>query len=566
MRGSVLIQAAISLLFIFGCAREQREEAADAVPSAQDDNVLARVGDAGISVGDLYRFTAEMPAVLRSEQEGTEAVRDYLQSMIDKELMLREGRSLKLAGDPSFQAAWDQEFHGKLAQEYLTRNFSPSSEDEQVETWRKRFADSKWSRLLRLAHIRVGSPEKAREIVRQLDEGRSFGEAAREHSASQGTAADGGVIDAWIGRGNLGDLGLPLEVAEEVFELPAGEVSRPFRIGDGYEILTVVEERDAPDWYLPVFVRVEIEKRFLSWRDDLVAGLARSHGVRMEPEAVSVLLQGAPTGGKPLELPAEEQGLVLCRFDGREYSLADFARAYGSFSTFRAIEFDDEGIEGFAVNHLLRDSLLARAARDAGIDSDPEVLAWLNSKRDNMMIEALRKREVDDRITASEESIRRYYEENKRRFMRPAEIAVAEILVKTREQAEQLARRVRRGEDIRKLASQYSVREDVVVENGVFHMHPYERVVFGELLAEAEDAEVGELRGPIEVDEGFSLFEVVEKIPPRPDSFERARGRAEFWVKDRQERRYFGELLARLREKYASEVVVHEDRLFKVEI
>lgn len=560
------IPAVLTLLTLFGCAQEQREEAVDVVPAVHDDNVLARVGDREITVADLYRFTAEMPAVLRSEQEGAEAVRDYLQSMIDKELMLREGRSLNLVENSAFKAAWDREFQSKLAQEYLSRNFTPRSEDEQIETWRQRFANSKWSRLLRLAHIRAGSLEKARKINRLLDREGSFAEAAKEHSIAEGTAADGGVIDAYFGRGNLGDLGLPLEFAEEIFELPVGTVSRPFRIGDGYEIFTVVEDRKVPDWYLPVFVRVEIEKRFLAWRDDLVARLAGDFGVRMEPEAVSMLLERAPADGKPLELSAEEQGQVLCSFDGRKYTLADFARVYRSYSTFRSIEFDGEGIAGFAVNHLLRDSLLARAAQDAGLDRDPSVAAWLASKRDNMIIEALRKQEVDDRIATSAESIRRYYEENKRRFMRPAEIAVAEILVKTREEAEQFALRVRSGEDIRKLASQYSIREDVVTENGVFHMHPYERVVFGELLAEAENAEVGELRGPIEVGVGFSLFEVVGKIPPKPDPFARVRSRVEFWVKDEQEWQYFSELLAKLREKYAPEIVVHEDRLYKVEI
>ena len=325
LRSSALTLSALTLLHLSGCAQDRQEQATDTVPAAQDDNVLARVGDGTITVEDLYRFTAEMPAVLRSEEEGAEAVRDYLQSMIDKQLMLREAHSLNLGQDPEFAEGWNRERRVKLGQEYLKRNFRADADEKDVEKWRERFEKSKWSRMLRLAHIRTGTLETAQGIVRELDRGRVFAEAAREHSTAENTAAEGGLIDILFGRANLEDLGLPLAIAEEVFELPVGEISRPLRIADSYEIFTVVEEQPAPDYYLKVFVRVEFERKFLAWRDELLVKLASDFGVQVEPAAVEVLIQKAPDDGKPLELTPDEQAVSLCRFADRQVTLADFA-------------------------------------------------------------------------------------------------------------------------------------------------------------------------------------------------------------------------------------------------
>ena len=57
-----------------------------------DNNVVARVDTAEITVEDLLRFNGDMPALLRSEEEGVQVWRDYLDSMVDMELMLLEAR------------------------------------------------------------------------------------------------------------------------------------------------------------------------------------------------------------------------------------------------------------------------------------------------------------------------------------------------------------------------------------------------------------------------------------------------------------------------------------------
>jgi parvulin-like peptidyl-prolyl isomerase len=92
-------------------------------------------------------------------------------------------------------------------------------------------------------------------------------------------------------------------------------------------------------------------------------------------------------------------------------------------------------------------------------------------------------------------------------------------------------------------------------------MHPFEQPIFGALLDEAMEAEVGQLRGPVRVKDGYSVFKVVEKVGQKPEPFEKAVSRARYWLKKEEESRLSEELILKLRKDYASQVVVFEDRL-----
>ena len=58
-------------------------------------DVVAQVESVEITIDDLLRFRADTPAVLRSEKEGVGELREYLDSMIDMELMLTKARLLR---------------------------------------------------------------------------------------------------------------------------------------------------------------------------------------------------------------------------------------------------------------------------------------------------------------------------------------------------------------------------------------------------------------------------------------------------------------------------------------
>ena len=127
------------------------------------------------------------------------------------------------------------------------------------------------------------------------------------------------------------------------------------------------------------------------------------------------------------------------------------------------------------------------------------MVAWETATRRALIIETLRAREVDERLELNDSAIRRYYDEHPSQFKQPDEIEVVEILTDTEDQAAKLLERARNGEDMEKLAVQYSIREGAAASKGRFHMHPFEAARFGALLRAANEAPPGALQGPVEL-------------------------------------------------------------------
>ena len=87
--------------------------------------------------------------------------------------------------------------------------------------------------------------------------------------------------------------------------------------------------------------------------------------------------------------------------------------------------------------------------------------------------------------------------------------------------------------------------------------------MYGRLVAAARKAPVGELTGPLQVREGYSIFKVLSREQQRA-SFAEAKKRVRAtvnWIKKQQ---VFEQFLAELRTKYASQVEIREDNLKSV--
>ena len=137
-------------LWLFGCG------------NPADDNVVARVDTVEITVEDLLRFNMDIPALLRSEEQGVQMWREHLDSMVDMELLLLEARKQGLDQDSEFLGKWEHERQQKLIREILRREVKEKSAFSSEEL-RRRFEQSKWNRMLKLARIQVETEEDARQ-------------------------------------------------------------------------------------------------------------------------------------------------------------------------------------------------------------------------------------------------------------------------------------------------------------------------------------------------------------------------------------------------------------------
>ena len=526
----------------------------------EDGDVVARVGDEAIKLADLRQFRAESTANYRDPEESLKAWRFYLQTMIDMKLMLMEARERRLEQTAEFVRQWERERRKKLVDEYAVRTIL-ADVDLAVEEMRQGFATSKWNRMLRLAHIRTASEAEAQKALRDLEQGRDFAEVARARSIAP-TAAHGGALDAWYGRGNLEEMGLPLAVGEQVFDLQVGDLSQPLLVGEHYEIFKVLSQGPAPAHYRASFLREHYWKEFRARWNALTAQLKDRLNAQLDGEAIRLLVDrmAETDGRRGMLLGPDEQDVILCRFKGGQVTLLDFAETYNAYWFIRSVSFDSSGIAEFVHRDLLPRTLVYQAALQEGLDQDSTIAAWLQDKKKSLLLEALRREDVVQRVEVDSTMARQYYDDHPQMFMELEEIRVAEVLVATRAEAEQLLRRIHASESLATLAARHTLRPDA---EGAYHIHnhPSERRVFGALYDSVVAAPVGVLTGPVALDEGYSIFEVQERIPPRPTPFAQAASRARWWVQKQQEKTLFAALFARLRDQYADRVVVFEEQL-----
>lgn len=90
------------------------------------------------------------------------------------------------------------------------------------------------------AHGEDGSAKLAQEIHEKLSDGASFAEMARTHSDSP-DAAEGGLL------GIIAHKDLSSDIFEAISSLDEGEVSKPVKTAQGYQIFTVLEQFEAED-------------------------------------------------------------------------------------------------------------------------------------------------------------------------------------------------------------------------------------------------------------------------------------------------------------------------------
>ena len=530
-------------------------------------DVVAQVADQVITAQALQQFQMDVPALLRSEKKGVEGLRDYLDSMIDMELMLLEARERSLDQGADFERQLQREWRQKLSFEFLVREVKSKS-DVPFEELRERFKKSKWNRLLALARIRTATEAEAIQALREVESGKPFEQVALERSTDEATARQGGVINTYYGRDNLEQYGMPLDVAEDLFDQEVNTLCGPYRIGNYYEVFLILQEKPAPASYLMAFAQTTLVRAFVEQRNKTLKALKEHYQPRPNPAGIAAAVAlSAEWGGRKLALSAADQNKVLYHLQDNPITAIDLLEFYVEDGLFQPERLDSAQVASALEDVLLSDALFYLAALEKGLDQDSSLVAWFAVKERSMLIDALKKQAVEERMDLSEAAQRRYFEAHQDRFRLKAEIRLVEILVDTHAEAAALLRRVEAGEDMQQLAIAKSKRWQAAKNKGLLHLHPTDKMRYGALYTAADSASVGQLYGPLKIvkaDVGktqYAIFKVLEKLPPRPQTFEQAARRVHYWLSQQEEKRLFSALFQDLRDKHADKIILFEDRL-----
>jgi peptidyl-prolyl cis-trans isomerase SurA len=219
-----------------------------------------------------------------------------------------------------------------------------------------------------------------------------------------------------------------------------------------------------------------------------------------------------------------------------------------------------EDRQKFALRDLIDQSLLAQRGKDMGVNVEGDVVKQLdqvriqnklesmeklesavtkeglnwddfkNNIRNKLLTQEVIRREVGSHITIGRDDAKKYYEEHKKEFVKPEQVALRAIEISTdgkkeadlpdlKKKADDMLRRIKDGEDFATLAKRFS--DGSTAQQGGF-LGVYKR---GELSKQLEDQvfamKKNQLTDVIETKQGYLILQVLERYEEGEQPFEK---------------------------------------------
>jgi peptidyl-prolyl cis-trans isomerase C len=507
---------------------------------------VARVGEVHISGEELRRFALDVLPDLRPAKQGQAARQDYLQTLIDRQFMLRQARDAGLGDEPAVRIAGLLERRTYLANIYRRRDLHPKAQitDDDI----KRYFDKQGLAHERLVTaIMVATKDEARDLKLQLDAGASFADLATAHTLDPLVAERRGRL-GFMNRALAKRTGIPNEIFDNQ---PIGAVSTPLPIGPRFHIVRFIEDR-----------QVSVD----SQRESLAEGLAKARKREVEQQHVELLAYELDWRLAPLGLAALQNGASsdqpLFTYDGGSVSLAEYREVLKIRRASRgAAARDSSAVEAFARRTILPELMLADAAEKAGYHREPQVVAWLAKDRDERLLKVSYQRQIGDQVAVTETEVGAYIARHPERFTVPETICFDELIAPDAETARQIAATLTGAEDWQAIAAERGFEHRPRNPDGAVCMHSYNSTPYPTLWSALQKSTPDHVGGPVKTREGFALFKVVSKEAPKPEPTAQAQQRARAMLVRRAEQVRFDEWLAALRQQYGNEVEIFDDQL-----
>lgn len=520
--------------------------------------VLVEVIGKPILARELEEFEHNLPGHLRSKKAGLEAHREHLQSLVDRQLMLAEAKKRELDRLPGLEEVLAEMMTQRLIERQVAALIEARIriEEEELKAAYEQY-NLGWQ--VWPAHILSATEEEAREVIRLLKEGADFSELARQRSLAD-DAEKGGNLGGFFDPGDA----VPA-LREATFHLQPGEISEPIRTRDGYEVIKILEKRRLP--YEQVRGTILLQMRQRKWvaqQAQVVSEFKERWKVRYHPERIPVALRAL----QGESLSEEEAMAPLISYEGGQLGVGAFVHAVKKHKKEKALA-DSLTLVRFAEQEILPDTLMVLAARAEGLDREPEMLAWKERKRAELLVSQLRIDEVVRKVEVSEAEVRQYYQEHLEDYAYlPGPIDLTEVIVETREQAEEILKAARAGERLEVLAAKYSLRPQMAPvrghaysDSGRLHIDTLIVSPYREFLGDVNREAVGQIQGPVLVQNRYSVFRLDKPVELVPLSYPQARRLIARRLRAQRESQLFTTFIDSLRAEYSGQVRWHEDRL-----
>lgn len=487
--------------------------------SGRREQVVARVDRLDITMADFQTFYRPLTREQNTLDEQIQILNEKLDDLIGYKLVQEGGRADGLHRTDDFKRRTERHIKNLLnrlvkQREIVEQIVVTNAEIDSL------LSNSHIER--HFQHIFTTSKPGADEVERRLNEGEEWGSVAVMYSRDDQAGMHRGDL-GWMSWGK-GPFSVYPELQPLAYQIPVGTWQGPVQVGREYHFIKVLEERPRPRG-TPEQER-EASRSILfgikqnEMEQELSNRMWREGGYHLDEdqfrwlhEQIVELFSRDPANNPLPELSREDRTRVVFRSEKRPYTAQDLL---DKLELQQPRERDNpitrEDWRHQFVEWVIIDEV-AVYARKKGYHKDPAILAARTRFIDSRLYALKYNNLRSAAVPPTDEEIQEYYERNPWLFDLPERRQITEVLVETRQQAEELLRWAKEGEDLGTLAYEHTIRPDFAERSGRFV--PIRRDEFGPLGEAVFETPEGEFGPVVETPLGFSIFQVNSILEPR---------------------------------------------------
>jgi parvulin-like peptidyl-prolyl isomerase len=230
-------------------------------------------------------------------------------------------------------------------------------------------------------------------------------------------------------------------------------------------------------------------------------------------EALEIILENFHSGKVLDSDNFDSQQLECVKYRDKVYSQTEIEQSIADLpkeqrSRIISIESLKAAIKGI----LLKDTLY-NIAVSKGYDTAAVVLNKIDKNKMNIFFN-YKKDEIISKAQLPDSIVIKYYKDNIGLFSTEPELNLQEILVDNEELADSIVNLLNAGGDFGELAKKYSLRKWSSANNGIMGYAPISK--YGNLKNLFWDSRLGEIIGPLKIENFFGIFKVLGKEESKP--------------------------------------------------
>ena len=225
----------------------------------------------------------------------------------------------------------------------------------------------------------------------------------------------------------------------------------------------------------------------------------------------------------PVSAQQTQPDKIVAKVDGAPITEADIALALTDLGESIA-QIPEAQRREYAITYLADLKLGAKAAQKAKLDGNDEFKRRLAYQSDRILFDDFLSSEAKKSVT--EDAMKALYAETVKNLKPEQEVRARHILVETEDQAKDVVKRLKAGEDFAKLAGELSKDPGSGKEGGDLGYFTKERMV-PEFSAAAFAMEPGQISDPVKSQFGFHVIKVEDKRDKQVPKFEEVKDQIE---------------------------------------